>query len=144
MPKDPAELVVPVLEGNLADGETLRGWCLATEQSAFSGHTTIVGVTDERLLVQGVDRKFRPMDELLSIRPQELASADSDGAGHGWWTATAGIMDAAALSVTLSTTSGARRKLTLMRGTGMFGKLGGGDAQRDGIEALAEWLRAAS
>jgi hypothetical protein len=31
-----------------------------------------------------------------------------------------------------------------MRGTGMFGKLGGGDAQRDGIDALATWLRAAS
>jgi hypothetical protein len=142
MPKDPAELVLPVLTGHLAEGEELRGWCLATEQSTFSGHTTIVGVTDQRLLVQPVDRKFRPKDDLLSIRPDELAGAAADGAGHGWWTASAGIMDAAALSVTLSTTSGARRTLTMMRGTGMFGKLGGGDAQQQGIEELAAWLRA--
>jgi hypothetical protein len=31
----------------------------------------------------------------------------------------------------------------MMRGEGMFGKLGGGETQRQGIEALAEWLRAA-
>ena len=44
----------------------------------------------------------------------------------------------------LETTSGEQRKLTLMRGGGgMFGKLGGGEAQQQGIDALAEWLRAA-
>ena len=143
VPKDPAEVVLPVLTAQLADGEELRGWCLATEQSAFSGHTTVVGVTDQRLLVQAVDRKFRPKDDLLAIRPDELASASADGAGRGWWTATEAIMDASALVLKLETTSGAKRKLTMMRGDGMFGKLGGGEAQRQGIEALAEWLRAA-
>jgi hypothetical protein len=144
VPKDPAELVLPLLDAQLTDGEELRGWCLATEQSTFSGHTTVVGVTNERLLLQAVDRKFRPKDDLLAIRPDQLARASADGAGGGWWTATAGIMDAAALSVKLETTGGAMRALTLMRGGGgMFGKLGGGDTQQQGIDALAEWLRAA-
>jgi hypothetical protein len=49
VPKDPADLVLPLLQPMLADGQQLRGWCLATEQSAFSGHTTVVGVTDRRL-----------------------------------------------------------------------------------------------
>ena len=144
MPRDPAELVVPLLQSLVSDGEQLRGWCLATEQSTFSGHTTVVGVTDRRLILQAVDRKFRPKDDALTIRPDELARASSDGAGHGWWTATEAIMDAAALTVQLDTTSGAKRTLTMMRGGGgMFGKLGGGDAQQQGIAALAEWLRAA-
>jgi hypothetical protein len=143
MPKDPAELVVPVLDALLAPGESLRGWCLATEQSTFSGHTTIVGVTDQRRVLQAVDRKFRPKDEALSIGPGELAAAKADGAGRAWWTATAVIMDAAALTVKLETTRGEQRKLTMMRGTGLLGKAGGGDTQQRGIEALADWLRAA-
>jgi hypothetical protein len=88
MPKDPAELVAPILEGLLTPGEALRGWCLATEQSTFSGHTTIVGITDRRLVLQAVDRKFRPKVDALSIAPGEVARADADGAGGAWWTAT--------------------------------------------------------
>jgi hypothetical protein len=143
MPRDPAELVTPILDGLLSPDERLRGWCLATEQSTFSGHTTILGVTDQRLVLQAVDRKFRPKDDALSIRPGELAGAHADGAGGAWWTTTAAVMDSAALKVRLESTAGATRTLTMMRGTGMFGKLGGGDAQQQGIEALAEWLRAA-
>jgi hypothetical protein len=143
MPKDPAELVVPIVDSLLADGEQLRGWCLATEQSTFSGHTTVLAITDQRLLLQAVDRKFRAKDDALSIRPGELAKASADGAGSGWWTATAAIMDSAALTLKLETTGGEKRTLTMMRGEGMFGKLGGGEAQQQGIDALAEWLRAA-
>jgi hypothetical protein len=143
MPKDPAELVLPILDGLLAPDESLRGWCLATEQSTFSGHTTVVGVTDQRLLLQAVDRKFRPKDAPLAIAPAELAAAKADGAGHDWWTATAAIMDSAALTVRLETTGGEKRKLTMMRGTGLLGNAGNGDAQQQGIEALADWLRAA-
>jgi hypothetical protein len=144
VPKDPAEVVLPLLQPLLGDGEELRGWCLATEQSTFSGHTTVIGVTDQRLLVQAVDRKFRAKDELVAIRPDELARASADGAGGGWWTASEAILDATALTLKLETTSGAKRKLTMMRGGGgTFGKLGGGEAQQQGIDALAEWLRAA-
>lgn len=81
MPKDPAELAVPILEGLLEPGEALRGWCLAAEQSTFSGHSTVVGITDQRLVLQGVDRKFRPKDAALSIRTGELKSAKADGGG---------------------------------------------------------------
>ena len=102
-------------------------------------------MTDQRLLVQGVDRKFRRQGRRSSpIRPDELAKASADGAGGGWWTASEAILDATALTVKLETTSGEQRKLTMIRGGGgMFGKLGGGEAQQQGIDALAEWLRAA-
>jgi hypothetical protein len=144
VPNDPAELALPVLRPLLTDGEELRGWCLATEQSTFSGHTTVVGITDHRLLLLPVDRKFRPKGDALAIGPGELAAARADGAGAGWWTTTAAIMDSAALTLKLETTSGAKRTLTMMRGGGgMSGALGGGEAQQQGIEALAEWLRSA-
>jgi hypothetical protein len=144
MPKDPAEVVLPIVNSLLSDGEQLRGWCLATEQTTFSGHTTVLAVTDQRLLLQAVDRKFRAKDDPLSIRPGELARASADGAGGRWWTASEAILDATALTVKLETAAGDKRKLTLMRGGGgTFGKLGGGEAQQQGTDALAEWLRAA-
>jgi hypothetical protein len=53
-------------------------------------------------------------------------------------------MDDVAVILKLETTTGEKRKLTMARGGGgMIGKLAGGDAQRQGIEALADWLRAA-
>lgn len=108
----------------------------------------MVAITDQRLVLQAVDRKFLPKDEPLSIRPSELKAAKAGGAGSDWWTATAAIMDSAALAVRVETTSGEKRKLTMMRGTGPFGKAGGGkagggEAQQQGIEALADWRRAA-
>ena len=69
------------LDGLLAPDESLQGWCLGTEQTTFSGHTTILGITDQRLVLQAVDRKFRPKDDALSIRPDELTTADAEGAG---------------------------------------------------------------
>lgn len=132
MPKDLAQFVRPLLEPMLADGEALRGWCLATEQTTFTGHTTVVGITDQRLLLQPVDRKFRPKGAVLAIRPDELADVSADGAGGGWWTVNAAIMDAAAVKLKLETTGGEKRKLSMMRrGVGS-----------EGLEALAEWLRA--
>ena len=144
MPKDPAEALVPQIEALLEPGEALGGCVIATEQSTFSGSMVVLAVTDQHLILQKFDRKLQPKDDPTSIRPSELARLSSDGAGHGWWTATASIMDGAALEVKLETTAGEKRKVTMMRGGGgMFGKLGGGEMQQDGIEALAAWLTAA-
>ena len=40
----------------------------------------------------------------------------------------------------LRTADGEKTKLMMMKGTGMLGGLGGGDSQRDGVVALAEWM----
>lgn len=50
------------------------------------------------------------------------------------------IMDSAAVTLKVRNTDGEKLKLTMMRGTGVFGKLGGGDTQRHGVEALATWF----
>jgi hypothetical protein len=49
-------------------------------------------------------------------------------------------MDKAAVTLKLRTTDGDRLKLTLMRGTGPLGGLGGGEVQRHGIEAVAQFF----
>jgi hypothetical protein len=49
-------------------------------------------------------------------------------------------MSSGAVTIELRTTRGEKYKLNLMRGTGVFGKLGGGEPQRQGIEALGLWF----
>jgi hypothetical protein len=51
-------------------------------------------------------------------------------------------MDTAAARLRLKTTDGEKLTLLMMRGTGPgpLGKLGGGGAQREGIEAIAAFF----
>jgi hypothetical protein len=135
------------LEPLLEPGEQLRGACVATQVGMFRGQMVALGATDRRLLVQGIDRQFRPKDEPLLIGPGEVTSASIEGGGGdysgSWEDLGAMVMNAAAVAVKLKTTSGAKRKLSMMRGgTGMLGKLGGGESQGRGVEALGEWLAA--
>lgn len=115
---------------------------IATQSSAFKGRAVAVATTDRRLIVQGLNRKLEADGLAMSIPPERLANAKADGAGGGWLTVGAVIMDGAAVTLRLRTTDGEKLKLMMMRGSGMFGKLGGGDDQREGIEALASWFAA--
>jgi hypothetical protein len=131
----------PHLEGSLESGETLEGVCAAAQQSAFKGRSLAVGVTDRRLLLAPLDRRGGPTGELISILPEQIASAKAGGAGGGWANVAPAIMDSAAVTLQLKTTTGDKYKLNLMRGTGIFGKLGGGEGQREGIQALGLWFQ---
>ena len=56
---------------------------------------------------------------------------------------TTGILDHAAVRLEIKKTGGEKLKLMLMRGEGkLLGRLGGGEPQRQGLDALAEWFRA--
>jgi hypothetical protein len=87
-----------------------------------------------------MSRKFEPAGEAISLPPERLAAAAADGAGGGWMTVSAAIMDGAAVTLKLKTTDGEKLKLMLMHGSGPLGGLGGGESQREGVEALAAWL----
>jgi hypothetical protein len=50
------------------------------------------------------------------------------------------ILDSAAVTLQLKTTRGEKYKLNMMLGSGIFGKLGGGESQREGIDALGGWF----
>ncbi len=137
-----ASVMRPSLEGALESGETLEGICAgAQQQSAFKGRSLALGITDRRLLLAPQDRRGRPTGEVISIFPEEITDAKARGAGGGWAAIGPAIMDSAAITLELRTAGSEKYKLNLMRGTGAFGKLGGGDAQREGIEALAGWFQ---
>jgi hypothetical protein len=134
----------PGLEAELAAGEELRGLCIASQQkSMFKGGAAVIGTTDRRLLIQPLDRRGGPDGRPQSINPDQVASAKAGGAGGGWWTVSTGILDHAAIRLEIKTTDGEKLKLMLMRGEGkLLGGLGGGEPQRLGLEALADWFRA--
>ena len=131
------------LEPLLEPGEELRGVCVATQASMFKGRQVAIGVSDRRLLVQGMNRRFEPDGEPLSLPPERIATASAEGAGGGWPEVGAAIVDGAAVTLKLRTSDGEKLKLMLMRGTGPLGGLGGGETQRQGVEALGAWFAAA-
>lgn len=134
----------PLLEAQLEAGEELRGLCIGAQQKGFfKGGAAVIGVTDRRLLLQPLDRRGDVDGAAQALLPEQIASAKAAGAGGGWYTVTTGILDHAAVQLQIKTTAGEKLKLTLMRGKGrMLGGLGGGEPQRLGLEALADWFRA--
>jgi hypothetical protein len=128
--------VEPLLE----PGEELRGVCVAVQQSMFKGRQMAIAVSDRRLLVQGMNRKFEPDGEPISLPPERIAEVSVDGAGGGWMEVGAAILDQVAITLKLRTSEGEKLKLTMMRGSG---PLGGGETQRQGVEALGAWFGAA-
>ena len=130
----------PVAESLLGPGEELRGCCVATQSSLFKGRMVAIVVTDSRLIVQRMNRKFEPDGEPLSLPPQRIADAEAEGGGGGWPSIGAAIMDKASVALKLRTEDGQKLKLLMMRGEGPLGGLGGGEIQRQGIEALGEWF----
>jgi hypothetical protein len=124
----------------LAPGETLRGACIATQTGFFKGRQVAIGTTDGRLIVQGMNRRFEPDGEPISLPPERIADAEAEGAGAGSPEIGAAIMQHAAVTLKLRTSDGEKLKLTMMRGTGPLGGLGGGEDQREGVEALGAWF----
>jgi hypothetical protein len=131
--------VEPVLE----PGEELEGVCVASQVRLFKGRAVALAATPRRLLVQGLTRKLERDGDAISIPPERLASASAEGAGGGWPELGAALMDRAAVTLRLRTTDGEKLKLTLMRGSGPLGKLGGGETQRQGVEAVARFFESA-
>ncbi|WP_137144288.1 hypothetical protein [Mycolicibacterium sp. CR10] len=130
----------PIAEALVTPGEQLWGICVATQVGMFRGRQVLLAVTGGRLLVQDLNRKFEPIGDAISLPPERIAHASVGGAGGGWPNVAMAIMDGAAVKLKIRTTDGDTLKLTMMRGTGMFGTLGGGETQRHGVEALAAWF----
>jgi hypothetical protein len=132
----------PALADQLESGEELRGLCVASQQKGmFKGGAAVIGTTDRRLLVQSLDRRGNPDGTPQSIAPEQIASAKAGPAGGGWINVDTAILDHAAVRLQIQTKDGEKLKLMLMRGEGkLLGGLGGGEAQRQGLEALADWF----
>jgi hypothetical protein len=128
-------------ESLLEPGEGLRGCCVATQSSLFRGRVVAIVVTEGRLVVQGLTRRFQPDGEPLSLTPERIADARAEGGGGGWPEVGAALMDRVSVALTLRTTDGEKLKLLMMRGEGsVLGPAGGGASQREGVRAIGEWF----
>jgi hypothetical protein len=94
-----------VAEALLTQGEELRGVCVATQLDMFKGRQVLLGVTDRRLLVQGINRKFEPVGEAISLLPERIADASVEGAGGGWVNVGLAIMSGVAVTLKFRTTT---------------------------------------
>ena len=133
----------PQFDALLEPGETLGGLLIASQQKGmFKGGAAAIGVTGRRFLFCELDRRGNPQGAPRSILPADLIDADAGDAGGGWPTISSAIMDREAVRLTLRLRDGEKLKLMLMRGEGSaLGRLGGGEVQRQGVEALAAWFR---
>ena len=135
------EKLRPVAEASLQPGEQLAGFLIATQSGVFRGGMRALVITDGRLVVQPVNRKFEATGETISIKPEEIADLRATGLGNGWYNTAISIAEWAGIELTIRTTAGRKIKLSMMRGEGgLIGKLGGGESQRSGVEALREWV----
>ncbi len=97
-------------------------------------------VTDDRLIMQGLNRRLEPAGEPLSLPPSRIADARITGGGSGWATVGALIVDAVTARLELRTTEGTRLAITMMTGDGILAGPAGGESQRAGVEALGNWF----
>ena len=131
----------PLAAGLVKPGETVVGTAIATRTGMFSGAQCALVVTDRRLIIQTLDRKFGAKGEPLSLTARDVESFRVSGLGDDWMTAIS-IAANAGMELRLKTTSGEKLKLMMMDGgSGMMGTLGGGEVQAAGVEALVAWLR---
>jgi hypothetical protein len=131
---------VPVARSLIDSGETLRGCCVATQQSLLSGRLVVIVVTDDRLIVQGLTRRFQPAGEPISLLPSDITVARIHDGGAGWSTVGAAILDAVSIRLDLRTREGAKLALTMMTADGLLAGAAGGETQRAGVEALGHWF----
>ena len=69
----------PVAEALLTQGEELRGICVATQVGVFKGRQVLLGVTDGRLFVQGMNRKFEPVGDTISYSTLDNRKSPTSG-----------------------------------------------------------------
>jgi hypothetical protein len=137
---DLGDKLEPVARGLLDSGEQLRGCCVATQQSTFKGRMVAIAITDDRLVIQGLNRKFEPSGDPISLPPERIAKAKIEGGGGEWIELEAIVMDQLSVALRIRTTEGEKLKLMMMRAEGPLGGLGGGETQRQGLKALGHWF----
>ena len=82
-----AALIQQAVEPSVPAGETLTGSVYATKASSFSSKLYALGVTERHLLIQEVDRKWRPVGQAVVATADEITVGNifRDGA---MWTLT--------------------------------------------------------
>jgi len=130
-----AALIRAVIEPSVPAGETLRGAVYANKKSSFSAKLFAIGVTDQHIIIQPVDRKWKPEGAPVIATASELQVGNifSDGA---MWTLSDKDQEIRFKA------KGEDYKLLVLGGTIIENSLAGTD-QVDGLGALVAFLRTA-
>ena len=130
-----AAMLQALIEPLVPHGETLVGCVHATKRGRMSAKLFAVGVTDQHLILQEVDRKWKPDGTPVIVTPGqiEVGNVFSEGAMFSLSDKDQEIRFKAA---------GEDYKLMVLGGTLVENALAGG-AQVDGLQALAGFLRQA-
>jgi hypothetical protein len=130
-----AALLQTVIEPSVPPGDTLTGCVYANKRSSFSAKLYALGVTDQHLIVQEVDRKWKPVGQPVVATPGEISVGNifSDGAA---WTITNKDQEIRFKA------RGEDYKLMVLGGT-MFENALAGSGQVDGLQALVAFLKTA-
>lgn len=122
------------LETALVPGEVLHGAMHATKKSSFSGKVFAVGVTDGRLILVELDRKFEPKSAPISLQPAEITKASIDGWGGG---ASHFLSSGVMPEIRFDT---ANEKYKLLVVGGITGETLMGDDYSAGLEAICRFI----
>ena len=125
-----------VLDPLLTAGETMLGRLIATHSKSFSATVYAVGVTPVRLILQPVGRALEAKGEPITIAPTDIRKSSIDGMGGG----LSEFLKADLGDIRIET---AAQKFKLAALGGGMDQLFTGDAQRDGKQALIEFLYSA-
>ena len=128
----------------MREGESLYALCVGSQAGFISGKFVVIGLTDQRLIVQETDRKQNPKGEPISLTAEQIASAKIGGAGGMGGDINSSIMNKTSLAMKIKTTDGTKLKLMVARGGGPLGGLMGGPMQEEGVKAVTEWLSRAA
>ena len=130
-----AAMLQQVIEPSVPAGETLQGCVYATRKSSFSVKLYALGVTDGHLVIQQVDRKWKPVDPPVLAAPSDIKLGNIFSEGAEW---TLGEKD---MEIRFEA-KGEKYKLSVLGGNMLENKLAGTDGVA-GLEALAAFLRSA-
>jgi hypothetical protein len=128
-----AELIKQALEPSVPAGESLIGCVYANQSNSFSTKQFAVGVTEQHLLIQQTDRKWKPTGSAVVATPDEIEVGNIFSEGAEW-----NLLEKD--TQIRFRAKGEKYKLSVLGGTMLENALAGG-AQVDGVQALAAFLR---
>jgi hypothetical protein len=116
-------------------GETLLGAAYTTQPGSFSAKLFVLGVTEQHLIIQQVDRKWQVKDAAVVVTPAEVEVDNifSEGAALAL-----GDKD----TQLRFRTRGEKYKLSILGGNMLENALAG-DGQLQGLNAIVDFLRRA-
>jgi hypothetical protein len=130
-----ATRLIAIVEPLVPAGDTLAGCVHATKRGRMSAKLFAVGVTDQHLILQEVDRKWSPNGQAVIAASSEIEVGNifSEGARFSLGDKDQEIR---------FTAGGEDYKLMVLGGTLFENALAGGE-QVDGLQALVTFLRSA-